>query len=71
MQLTVQGMHWPRPRRSASLRLPARRMRAPAPRKSRSFMMAWLSMCDRAPAVASQVPMPSTRAISPSWPRVE
>ena len=71
MQATVTGIWLPSPRRSDSLRLPARRMSAPAPRKSKSFMTAWLTMCQRPPAVESHVPMPSARAISPICPSVE
>ena len=71
MQAQVTGIWEAAPWNSASLREPARRMRAPAPRKSRSFMMAWLRMWKKPAVVASTVPRPRTMVISPIWPRVE
>ena len=71
IQPTAHGISWTRPARSESLRLPTRKMRPPAQRKSKSFMIAGFWTWDSAPAAASHVPRPRTVKISPTCPMVE
>ncbi len=71
MHTPVNGMALPIPARSPRRWLPARRMRPPAARKSRSFITAWFSTWASAPAVAAKVPRLRTRPISPIWAKVE
>ena len=71
MHVPVKGMALPMPLRPVIFWVPARRMNPPAARNKRSFITAWLTTWVSEPTVAAQVPMESTRPISPIWARVE